>query len=222
MNLAALQAAIQAKGYGTDTAAQQLLFLNEVYREVHGMMRWPFLEAQDTSLVTIAGTNAYTLPMANWRNLDAVRLQQTAIQNYQNLEFLQTQDFRDLENVDRDTTTPCYWTFYANQLHLYPVPDGVYTAVIDYIIEPPDLAAPTDIPVLPLPYHDILVWGAVESLCFRERDWLGRDFAQQKKETLLKRMSEEYLTRQRQTSSHVKKSGYWETQEPFPFSMSGA
>lgn len=222
MNLAALQAAVQAKGYGTDTAAQQLLFLNEVYREVHGMMRWPFLEAQDSSLVTVTGTNSYTLPMANWRNLDAVRIQISAFQQFNNLSYLGMQDFRDLEHVDRDVTTPFYWTFYANQLHFFPVPDGTYTVVIDYIIEPPDLAAAGDVPVLPLPYHDILVWGAVESLCFRERDWLGRDFAQQKKEALLKRMSEEYLMRQRQTSSHVKKSGYWDTQLPFPFSSTGS
>lgn len=221
MNLAGLQAAIQAKGYGTDLAAQQVLFLNEVYREVHGMMRWPFLEAQDSSLVTITGTSAYTLPMANWRNLDAVRIQIAAFQQFNNLEYRGMQEFRDLEHVDRDVTTPCYWTFYSNQLHFFPVPDAVYTVVIDYIIEPPDLSAAGDVPVLPLPYHDILVWGAIESLAYRERDWLGREFAGQKKETLLKRMSEEYLTRQRQTSSHVKKSGYWSTQQPFPFSQSG-
>jgi hypothetical protein len=221
MNLAGLQAAVQAKGYTVDTATQQVLFLNEVYREVHGEARWPFLEAQDSSLVTAAGVNAYTLPMASWRNLDAVRIQIAANQQYDNLEYLQPQDFRELEHIDRDVTTPFYWTFYANQLHFYPYPDSVYTVVIDYIVEPPDLAAPGDVPVLPLPYHDILVWGACESLAYRERDWLGREFAQQKKEALLKRMTEEYLVRQRQTSSHVKKSGYWQSQTPFPFSQNG-
>lgn len=221
MNLGQLQAAIQAKGYAADTAAQQILFLNEVYREIHGKERWPFLEAQDSSLVTAAGTNAYTLPMSNWRNLDAVRLQIAGLQEYVNLRYAEPQDFRDMEHIDRDTATPVFWTFYANQLHLYPYPDSVYTIVIDYIVEPADLASAGDVPVLPLPYHDILVWGAVESLCFRERDWLGRQFAEQKKEVLLRQMEEEYLVRQRQTSSHVKKSGYWDTQLPYPFSMRG-
>lgn len=221
MNLSQLQAAVQAKGYATDTAAQQILFINEVYREVTGEMRWPFLEAQDSTLVTTAGVNAYTLPMANWRNLDAVRLQITGIQQYVNLQYEDPQAFRDMENVDRDTATPVFWTFYANQLHFYPYPDSAYTVVIDYILEPADLAASTDVPVLPLPYHDILVWGAVENLAYRERDWLGRQFAQGKKEELLRRMTEEYLIRQRQTSTHIKKTGYWDTQLPFPFSMRG-
>jgi hypothetical protein len=221
MNLTALQAAIQAKGYTVDTAAQQILFINECYREVCGEARWPFLEAQDATLVTVVGVNAYTLPFTNWRNLDAVRIQIAASQQYDNLQYLQPQDFRELEHIDRDVTTPFYWTFYANQLHFYPYPDSVYTVVIDYIVEPPDLAAGADVPVLPVPYHDILVWGAVESLAYRERDWLGRQFAQEKKETLLKRMTEEYLVRQRQTSSHVKKSGYWSTQRAWPFSATG-
>lgn len=221
MNLAALQAAIQAKGYTTDTAALQIQFLNECYREICGMQRWPFLEKQDSSLVTVATTEAYTLPMSDWRNLDAVRIEQAAVQQYDNLQYLSPQDFRDFVHIDRDTTTPFYWTFINQQLHFYPIPDGAYTVRIDYIIEPPDLASPTDVPVIPIPYQDVLVWGAVESLAFRERDWLGRQFAQDKKEMLLKRMDEEYMVRQRQTGSHVKKSGYNETQLPYPFSQDG-
>lgn len=221
MNLGELRTALQSKGYGTDTAPEQNSAINEVYREIHGMMRWPFLEAQDSSLVTVAGTNAYTLPMANWRNLDAVRLQITATQEYDNLQYLDVQSFRDYEHIDRDTTTPYYWTFYANQLHLYPYPDNAYSVVIDYITEPADLVLDTDVPVIPVPYHDVLVWGAVESLAYRERDWLGRQFAEAKKEGMISRMKEEYLVKQRQSGSHVKKSGYWQTQLPYPFIQEG-
>jgi hypothetical protein len=221
MTLAQLQAAIQAKGYTTDTATQQIAFLNEIYREVCGMNRWPFLEAQDSSLSTAVGTSAYTLPFANWRNIDAVRIEIAALQQYDNLRYCGVQEFREMEHIDRDTSTPFYWTFYANQLHFYPVPDSVYTVRIDYIVEPADLAAAGDVPVLPTQYHDVLVWGAIESLAFRERDWLGRQFAQSKKEEMLKRLEEEYLLRQRQTGSQVKKSGYWDTQLPYPFVHSG-
>lgn len=221
MTLAQLQAAIQAKGYGTDTAALQLIFLNETYRKVHSKERWPFLEAQDSTLVTVVGTPAYTLPMVNWRNLDAVRIQIASIQQYNNLRYKGIQEFRDLEHIDRDNTTPAYWTFYANQLHFYPRPDAIYTVVIDYINEPADLAAPTDVPVLPLPYHDLLVWGAVKSMAMRERDWVGTQIADQEYETLLRRFEEEYLVRQRQTSSHVKKSGHFDTQLPYPFVHDG-
>lgn len=221
MNLTALQAAIQAKGYTTDTASQQIAFINEAYREICGMARWPFLEAQDSSLSTVAGTSAYSLPFTDWRNLDAVRIAIPATEQYDNLRYLPVQDFREYEHIDRDISTPYYWTFYANQLHFYPVPDAVYTVTIDYIIEPADLAAGTDVPLIPAQYHDVLVWGAVESLAYRERDWLGRQFAEQKKEMMLKRLEEEYFIRQRQTASHVKKSGYWDTQMPYPFIHDG-
>lgn len=227
MNLTQLYAAIQAKGYTTDTQAQQLIELNGIYREICGEQRWMFLEAQDTNLTTVAGTSAYALPASmttgafTWRSLDACRLQIAGIQQYNNLKYMPVQDFREYEHIDRDQSTPYYWTWYANAMHFFPVPDSAYTAVIDYIIQPLDLAQPTDVPVLPLAYHDILVWGAVEGMCFRERDWLGRQFADTKKEALLKKMEEEYLIRQRQTSSHVKKSGFWETQLPYPFTQSG-
>jgi hypothetical protein len=221
MNLGQLRTDVQAHGYGVDTAAFQTAFINSTYRWVHGKLRWPFLEAQDTSLVTVAGTNSYTLPMSNWRNLDAVRLQVVNIQQYVNLEYSMPQDFRDLENIDRDSSTPAMWTMYASLLHFYPVPDGVYNVVIDYIMEPPDLVADIDVPVLPLPYHDVLVWGCVEKMAYRERDWLGRQFAQTEKVALLQAMEEEYLMRQRQSGSHVKKSGAFETQLPYPFSQTG-
>lgn len=221
MNLQDLRAAVQAHGYGTDTAAYQLQFINDAYREVHGMQRWPFLEAQDRTLATENGVNAYDLPMANWRNLDAVRIERDDIQEYANLKYLDPQSFREYEHIDRDVTTPYYWTFYANQLHFYPYPDGVYTVVIDYIIEPPDLVNDTDTPLLPTPYHDILVWGAVEQLAFRERDWIGIQYAGQQKTTKLNKMVGEYQVRQRQTGSHVKKSGYWDTQLPYPFVQEG-
>lgn len=220
MNLTQLLAAVQAKGYTTDTAAQQTIFLNEVYHEVCGMNRWPFLEAQDKSVSTVAGTDNYTLPF-NWRNLDAVRLEVTAIQQFTQMKYLSPQEFRDYQHVDRDVSAPFYWTFINQKLQLWPVPDQAYTVTVDYIQNPADLAAGADVPVLPVLYHDLLVWGAIQSICFRERDWLGREFAQGKFEEMLKRMQEEFLIRQRQTSSHVKKSGYWSTQVPFPFVNDG-
>ena len=68
-------------------------------------------------------------------------------------------------------------------LHVWPYPDEVYTIGIDYLIEPPDLANPTDTPILPVPYHDVLVFGALKQIAMRERDlWsignYGNEYAQ--------------------------------------------
>jgi hypothetical protein len=231
MNLTALQAAIQAKGYGTDTAAQQILFINEVYREVCGLNRWKFLEGQDTSLTTIVSQQAYNLSSTAggginlnggaWRNLDAVRIEIAPLIEYNNLKYKQPEEFMELWEIDRDVSTPYYWTFYTQQLWLYPVPDNAYTVRIDYIIEPPDLSLGTDVPLIPTQYHDILVWGAVENMAYRERDWLGRQFAEQKKAKMIQQLEEEYWIQQRQTSNQVRRSGYWDVQMPYPFIHDG-
>ena len=219
MQLSDIQARIQAHGYGADTAAQQLEFINDTYHEINGMHRWPFLEAQDSTLTTTSGTNGYNLPtaVASGRNLDAVRLQIAATQEYINLEYEQPQRFRDKENIDTEIGSPFLWTYINQQLRFYPVPDDSYTVIIDYVIQPADLAAPTDVPVWPSTYDDVLVWGAIRSLAVRERDWLGRQFAQTEFEQRLTRMEQEYMVRQRQSSSHVLKSGHWNTSMPFPF-----
>jgi hypothetical protein len=220
-NLGQLRQAIQNLGYTTDTAAAQNQFINAVYHEICGMNRWKFLEKQDKSLTTVAGTDSYTLPFTDWRNLDAVRIEVTANQQFNNLNYKPEQQFRELQHIDRDQSTPYFWTYMNNKLMFYPVPDNAYIVTIDYTYEPPDLVADTDVPVIPQPYQDILVWGAVEYMAMRERDWLGRQFAQQKAQTLIQQLKEEYFLKQRQTASHVAKSGYWETQLPYPFIQTG-
>jgi hypothetical protein len=219
LQLSEIQADIQALGYGTDTASQQIKFINDTYREVNGMHRWQFLEAQDSTLVTVSGVNAYSLPaaVAAGRNLDAVRLQIAATQDYLNPEYMPPQRFRDYENIDPDVGTPAFWTYINQQLHFYPTPGDAYTVVIDYVTQPADLVNPTDTPVWPETYHDVLVWGSIRSIAFRERDWLGRQFAQSEFEQRLTRLEDEYSTRQRQSSSHVLKSGHWDSRMPFPF-----
>lgn len=206
MTLAQLQAAIQAHGYDSSTAADQLVFINNTYRQLHGKARWPFLEAQDTTMSTTAGTWIYAWPMTNWRNIDAVRLTQVAFQGYFNMEYMNPQDFRDLENSYPQPGQPEYWSMIDQKLHIWPPPDGVYNVVIDYIIEPPDLAAPTDIPILPVAYHDILVWGAIKQIAYRERDLYSNEIANGEYQTALQQFQEEYNLVQRQTSARVKKS----------------
>lgn len=224
MNLTALLASIQAKGYPSDAAsvAWQTIALNSVYRTICGSDRWPFMEKQDASLSTTINVPGYDISsIASWLFLDAVRIEDDVALQYYNIDYCEPQEFRDLENVDRDYATPEYWTFINQQLRFYPVPDQTYTIRIDYIAQPADLAAGSDVPVIPVIYHDLLVWGAIAEIAYRERDWLGRQFAQQEQQLRYKQMQEEYLLRQRQTSSHVKKSGWWGSQNAYPYAKMG-
>lgn len=210
MNLSQLQTAIQAYGYGPDTAAQQTVFINATYREVHSKNRWPFLEANDnTTFSTVVGQNIIDISALGgstpWRNIDAVRVQSDGTANSgQDMDYLQPQDMRSRETDYSDYPgKPRNWTIIDQKLHLWPIPDMVYTLSIDYIIEPPDLVNPTDTPILPIPYHDVLVFGALKQIAMRERDlWSIGNYGQEYQRRL-QEFEEEYFLRQRQTSSTV-------------------
>lgn len=222
MNLGQMRQSIQDLGYTTDTESEQNGFLNAAYREIHSRMRWPFLESIDTSLTTVSGTSSYNFPMANWRNIDAVRIAQPAQQNYVMIDYKSPQELFDMLQVDQvQTATPRYWTKYANQLWFYPIPDGPYNVTIYYIQEPADMAADSDVPLVPIAYHDAIVAGAVFRMATRERDFINMEIWQTKYEQLVTRLIEEYLVNQRQTSSEVKHSGYWDTTINYPLSSTG-
>lgn len=224
MNLGAIRQRVEYLGYGTDTAAQQTDMINAAYREVHSKMRWPFLEAINSDLVTVATTPNYALPvgMGNWRNLDAVRLSQPSLNCAPQLEFMPPQDLfdRQLQNAPL-TGTPQYWTMYANELWFYPTPDANYSVTIYYIIEPPDLSSDSDVPLIPLAYQDCLVYGAVWGMGFRERDWIGNELMQAKYDECVQRLEDEYLVRQRQSGSYVRRSGYNDLGVRYPLSTPG-
>ena len=222
MDLADIRLAVQDHGYGTDTTDQQTRFINEAYREIHRARRWPFLEAIDTSSNTAAGTPSYAIPMSNWRNLDAVRLSWPAdlTQNLM-IDYMEPQDLFDRQQNDPTVATPQYWTMYAQQLWFYPIPDQAYQIKIFYIIEPPDLADDADVPLVPVAYHDLLVTGALFRSAARQRDFINMELWQAKWGSDLRDLEEEYLIKQRQTSSQVKKSGYWSTYIDYPLSSTG-
>lgn len=225
MELQEILVRIQAHGYGTDTTAQQIQFVNDSYNEVNGKQRWPFLEENDQSLSTVPGQYIYSLAsLLNFRQVDAVRFNDGA-DFWEKGEYVSPQQWRDEfyrqggSGNRQFNEKPARWTIIDQSLHILPVPDGVYTIDIDYVITPPELLNPTDISLWPDDYDDILVWGAIRSLAYRERDWLGRNFAQTEFETRLSRMNEEYMVRQRQTSSEVIRSGYNDVRPIMPWAV---
>lgn len=220
MNLTELVAAISSRGYSfpqdiTDPANPVVQALNTNYRKVCGAQRWPFLEKEDSSITTALGQGSYSLSsITDLRQLDAVRLQDPQ-GNTRDLDNVEPQEFKSYIAGDLDGDgTPQRWTQHAGNLLLWPVPDGPYTLLIDYICQVPDLAAADDVPVLPVTYHDVLVWGAILELAYRERDLLSQELGASYYQELYQQMKDEYLLRQRQTSSTVKRSGYWSTSVP--------
>lgn len=207
MTLAQLQASLQAKGYGTDSAAAQIEMLNSVYRRLVGKKRWPFQEAQST-IVTVAGTTSYTVAaITDFLAPDAVRIE--VGQETPDLKYRAPQEFRDQQHFDRAQGVPEAWTWMRGLLHVYPAPDRVYTLTVDYTKDPPDLAAAGDTPVFAATYHDVLVWGAIVEIAFRQRDWGAHQYAVVQYDNRVAEMERSYGIRQRQTSDKIKDSGFY-------------
>ena len=208
MNLAQIRTAIQALGYGTDTVAQQNLFINTTYHEVYAGDRWPFLEKQANAYFLTLGNGVFDYVGAGTTDLiefDSVRL----APGIGCLENIEPQDMRDLETSSSATELgqPAKWSQIAGMLHVWPAPDQAYQLYIDYIYAPPDLVADADTPVIPVEFHDVLVYGAAKMIALRERDIWGSELLDNEFQNKLRKMRQAYLLRQRQTSSRVKKSG---------------
>lgn len=208
MTLAEIIASIQAKGFGTDTAAEQKIAVNSVYRRIHGMRRWPYLERSSTALTTTIGqetVSLVTLPNLMW--VDAVRLR-LGTEAFE-VDYLQPQELRRESVLDADAGMPRYWTEAAGEIHLWPTPEAAYTIELDYTTTPADLAADADVPVFDSTYHDLLVWGAVVELGFRQRDANLMAMAKGEFNDRMVEMVRSYSLRQRQTSQQVEHSDWW-------------
>lgn len=214
MNLTALLTAIQDKGYSADTVAQQTNALNAAYRRILGMHRWPFLEKQ-ADLVGATGVGISTVSLVGITDLrdngvDAVRLyEQDNPAAKLDLTYLEPQQFRSLQHSYPDNGEPQYWTMIDNQLNLWPAPIKVYGVVIDYVKTVPALSAGGDTPVFDPAYHDVLVWGAIKDMTFRERDYSGSAWAAQMYGQQLGEMERSYGVRQKQNSRQVQRSSFW-------------
>ena len=208
MTLAQLRTALQTRGYATDTATQQTELLNAVYREIAGVRRWDWMEATTTA-PCVVGTETVTPVATDILAVDALRILSGT--SYYLLDYEPPQQFKERSYVDRDVGTPQYWTYSQGAYRLWPRPDKTYTVDIDYVKDPADLSADGDTPLLPATYHDLLIWGAVRDITFRERDWNGNNVATKRFEDLLARMTAAHGIRQRQDSQYVRRSDFWST-----------
>lgn len=213
--LAQLRTRLQARGYATDTATPQTEMINSVYRYIIGLRRWPFLEvANDTSITTTVDDGIYDLTtITDLLHVDAVRAEINTNEFYP-MQHKPYQEFRSFQHGHRENGSPVYWTRTADNLHIWPEPDRAYTLNIDYIKDPVDLTTDADTIVIPDAYADVLVWGPIQDLTYRERDPEGYAMAQDKFGAILLEMMHQYGVRQRQSSDQVRYSGTYDHLSP--------
>lgn len=211
--LSELRTRIQARGYSTDTAATQTALINSVIRRIYGMRRWPWLENLSSSggALTIGNPDKSLSAITDLLHVDAIRLDDSG--KGIDLRYMRVQDLQRNLRLDDTNGQPQFWTRTKTGIKVYPTPDKAYTVYVDYVPKPTALAADGDLSPLPDVYDDAIVWGVIKELTFRERDYNGRQWALDEYQTILMDMINEYNLRQRQNSSEVVSSGYWQQAE---------
>ena len=95
----------------------------------HESERFWFNEGESTA-ATAAGTQAYAVP-ADFLEADALTL--TASGNRHPLTMRPWAWMRDIDVAAASRGRPGDWAYYADDIWLYPVPDGVYTLTLSYL-----------------------------------------------------------------------------------------
>lgn len=208
--------AIIAKGFDAVTQASAILgAINAARTDLANERRWGCLQVLgNTSLTTTIGSPIVaTTGIADLLYIDAVRLQQGTTQGW-DLDPIDLQEFRRLENLDRANGMPNYWAAAAGAspaaIRVGPRPDQVYTLVVDYVKQLTDLAADADPDVFPVAFKSAIVWKACEHLSFRTRQPDALQLAQRAYGFELAKLSQAEGLGQRQSSEQVASSGYWD------------
>lgn len=123
-------------------------WINQSYQELCDLEDWPFLEA------TATGTAPLTISDLE----DVIDVQDTTTRN-----TLVQSDHAAMSEVTGDLTitgTPTYYYITGGAvINVFPVSTTVQLSV-RYIKNPTDLANNADTPIVPTPFHDLIVLGA--------------------------------------------------------------
>lgn len=114
---------------------------------------WKFLWVEGT-VTTVDGTEDYAGPanLAVWEE-DTVRIGDVE------LEFIPFADYRRDRPVYTTTGRPHSFTILPNNsVRLMPTPNAEYTIDFDYYRKPKVLSGNADTPLIPVDYHDTIVW----------------------------------------------------------------
>lgn len=133
--------------------------INRALRQIGSEAEWPWNQASET-ITTVADTIAYT-PAAAWTKTIRLAYKGNDLTEYQ---------AQDAQQYAEDNGTPFGFYVEEDQIHLVPVPDGVYD--IEHIYQGIEtaLSGDTDEPNLPDRYIDWLVFTAMIQVATRIND----------------------------------------------------
>lgn len=144
----------------TTPALQTIDFLNETYFEMLQRLKVKRL-CKSGSFTTSPGIAAYTL--ATDGDIDTLLPDSIREESTQNTLKEVTYTY-PLENGEDQTGKPhCFYRM-ASQIHLYPVPNGVYIFLYNYLITPQNLTGDSATTALPESWEKVLILGTQSRL----------------------------------------------------------
>jgi hypothetical protein len=131
-------------------------YVNAAHREVVDVAPWPFLPAEVEGTTPIAITDlAHVLSVSD-------------ITQDRPLDPIDERQIAELDPDRDDTGSPIYW-YRTDLTHLDAWPSGSSTLKVRYVRRATEMTEPTDLPLTPEEYDELLVSGTVIRL-YRSRD----------------------------------------------------
>ena len=153
--------AMSDHGFTDLTTARELEVLNDTYYEFCALEAWPFLEK--TASPTMTPGNA-TLSTGWPTDFNKVIYLVDTVQGIGLVpEEQETINKKYAYNLTL-SGNPIYYYFVGSSPRLFPIPSNANTCVMAYTSVPAALALTTDVPVLPLQHHRVLLLGSLFKL----------------------------------------------------------
>lgn len=187
MTRAEIKTALQALGYGTDTDTVQNTLIDQAYREVAGSRTWSWLEGIQTNATLAVGDNTVNALATDIDTVNDVFIELGSTY----LAPLTEMDAEELlrrAHEDRTNDIPLYYAQYEGSLFVHPRPDQVYTITIHYHKVPTMPTGDSWVPPFPDTFHEVLVYGALKQMAFRQRDWSAFNVADATFRMILRQM----------------------------------
>lgn len=115
--------------------------INDVCKDLYRRGDYLFLQDEDTSITTVAGTAAYTLPSGVGR-VTGVYMTRSG-SNYW-CKYMSPEDYASAQYENLSNGETSYFTLFGTKIKFGPIPDGAYQVTIMNFQFPEDMEDDTD------------------------------------------------------------------------------
>lgn len=211
MNLDEITQAVLDRGYdtsGTDSPVvdQVREYIWSTYRRILGMYRWPFLRASLEINIDPGDSFVLLTDIPDLGHINALYWEEQGVVDP--LPWKPYEEFIEYRATASSESRPAYWTREGLTIQ-FSSAATVASVLTVYYTRTHDIPNTLDEPIFSEMYHDLLVYGALSEMAYRERDWTAADRADQRFNVLLTQMVGEYGVEQQQDAREVGHSNWW-------------